>query len=729
MFEAPRQLRSAVVGTGDVAVGFAPFPEFDFQKMASAVWRGKATILLTTAAALLLAILVILVVPHEYTAMTQILIDPTDLRAVSNELAPTSQMSDAALLQVESQVRVLTSDNVLRRVVKSEGLDKDSEFARGESPLRAALDGLLKPVGFGNTVVSTDKTLAALNELKRRVKVKRADRTYVVDVSVTSADPEKAARIANAVAQAYLIEQTQVRSDAARQVSQSLTARLNELKNRVREAEDKVEEYKARNGIVGANGQLVNEQQLSDLNNQLGAARVRVAQAKARLDQIEAVQRAKDEIGAFPEALQSQTITALRSQYAEVTRREAEQMTTLGSRHPAVMEIEAQAERLRQTIVDEVKRIAASARTEYASAKASEEMIARNVDVLKQKTMTTNESLVPLRELERDVQASRAIYESFLVRARETGEQERLDTKNIQVISKADLPQRRSSPPSSLLVAFAALLVGAAAGTGFVLLRTPPNRMTPQPSSVGITDKKRRGRALGFRSAPRVAKTPAAIPVLAVLPGVDVSFGLDAAGDPTSQFAMGIRKVYDAIKVSHTHRGNPSILVVASDDEDDSAAVALTLAAVAATTQRVLLIDADLERRTLSAIDADQSEAGLVDVAVGRRVLSDVVVRDRSTNINLLPFVSPNSRRDRNIRDEDIKIAFAQTKYFDMVIVTAMDLSRDPSARFFAGLVDHIVLVARADEADEIAVTQFVSTLGLDARKVRGAVLTGAEAA
>jgi hypothetical protein len=64
-----------------------------------------------------------------------------------------------------------------------------------------------------------------------------------------------------------------------------------------------------------------------------------------------------------------------------------------------------------------------------------------------------------------------------------------------------------------------------------------------------------------------------------------------------------------------------------------------------------------------------------------------------------------------------------------MVIVTAMDLSRDPSTLFFAGLVDHIVLVARADEADEIAVEQFVSRLGLDARKVRGAVLTGAAAA
>ena len=178
--------------------------------------------------------------------------------------------------------------------------------------------------------------------------MKRAERTYVVDVSVTSQDPDKAARIANAVAQAYLAEQTAVRSDAARQISQSLSARLNELKDRVREAEDRVETYKARNNILGASGQLVNEQQLSELNNQLGAAHARTAAAKARVDQVERLQLSRDETGAFPEAVQSQTVTALRSQYAEVMRREAEQMTSLGQRHPAVIEIQAEAVRLRR---------------------------------------------------------------------------------------------------------------------------------------------------------------------------------------------------------------------------------------------------------------------------------------------------------------------------------------------------------------------------------------------
>ena len=714
MFEAPRQIQSALAGTADVAVGPAAALGIDLHRIWSVLWRGKTTILWTTAASLLLAVLVVLVVPHRFTAATQILIDPTDLHAVGNEPNPANQTNDAAVLLVESQVRVLGSDSVLRRVVSAESLDRNQEFVGPSWSLR----GLLGSFVLG-AARPADPTLGALNALKRKVQVKRAERTYVVDVSVTSKDPDKAARLANAIAQAYLAEQTDVRSDAARQISQSLSARLNELKDRVREAEDRVETFKARNNILGASGQLVSEQQLSELNNQLGVAHARTAAAKARLDQVERLQLSKDETGAFPEAVQSQTVAALRSQYAEVMRREAEQMTSLGQRHPAVIEIQAEAARLHKMIDDEVHRLALSARSEYESARANEAALATSLETLKNRAVTTNEAMVT--QLERDVQASRAAYESFLVRARETVEQERLDTKNIRVISRAEPPQGRSFPPSNFLLAVGALLIGVGAGSAIVIMRDASGPAWPRAGGTSVLRRKLRSVAKDFRSS--AASTPS-IPVLAVLPNVDTSFGLNAAEDPNSRFAMKIRKVLDAVRASHKTRGNPTILIVTADDEDDTAAVALAFAAVAAATQRVLLIDADLQRRTLSAIDADQNQAGLVDVATGRRTLSDVITRDRETNLNLASFVSPNSRRDRPISEADVKQAFDQTKRFDMVIVAAVELSSDPIARFFAGLVDHILLVARVDAQNKAAIEQFIARLGPDARKLRGAVLT-----
>ncbi|MGB7102188.1 MAG: exopolysaccharide transport family protein [Xanthobacteraceae bacterium] len=711
MFEAPRQSRPAVVGTGEIPVGFAPTANFDLQRFLAVIWRDKATLLWTTALSLLIAVLFVTLVPPRYTATTQILIDPTDLRAVANDLTPANQANDAAVLQVESQVRVLTSDNVLRRVIKAESLNRDPEFVGRSSWFGGARYG--------------DGSLAALNALKRAVRVKRAERTYVVDVSVTSRDPAKAARIANAIAQAYLAEQTDVRSDAARQISQSLSARLTELKDRVRQAEDRVETYKARNNILGASGQLVNEQQLSELNNQLGMARARTAAAKARLDQIEHMRIPKEEIGAFPEAVRSQTITALRTQYAEIMRREAEQMSSLGARHPAVIEIQAQAERLRHMIEDEVHRIALSARSEYESARANEAALAANLEKLKGNAVTTNEAMVTLRELERDVAASRAVYESFLVRARETGEQERLDTKNIRVISRADPPLRRSFPPSNTLLAVGASLIGVCAGIGIVMMRAAADGSAPRPrrAAESSTLLGRLARTMSGLSAAGAA--PPAIPILARLPHADTSFALSAAQDPRSRFAREIGQVLEAIRASQGMHDNPSILVVAADDEDDAVSGALTLAAAAAMKGRVLLIDTDLDRRTLAAIDADRNEGGLVDVAIGRRRLSEVTFRDRETGIRVTSFVAPNSRRYRRIIEADIERAFDQTKRFDMVIVAALGFGSDPGTRLFAHLVDHIVLVAAADRQDPSALEQFALQLGPGAQKILGAVLTG----
>ena len=255
MFEASSHMPSTVVSRRDLSLGFASLPPIDVQKIWSVLWRGKITILLSMMIAVGLAAAFVLLVPHKYTATTQILIDPMDLRgAAQSDISPTIPQSDAAVLQVESQARVIASDNVLRRVVDSEGLDHDPEFMHGAMAQK-----------YG--------PLAALNELQKHVQVKRSERTYVVDVSVTSEDPAKAARLANAIAQTYLTEQTEVRSNAARQISQALTGRLKELQTRVRDAEQKVEAYKASHNIVGANGELVNEQQLTELElpAQLGA--------------------------------------------------------------------------------------------------------------------------------------------------------------------------------------------------------------------------------------------------------------------------------------------------------------------------------------------------------------------------------------------------------------------------------------------------------------------------
>jgi uncharacterized protein involved in exopolysaccharide biosynthesis len=489
MFQQNNLIKPATAAAAEAAERAAAAPRIDIGVIFAVLRRRKLSIAATILGALIGTFLFVALATPQFTAVTQILIDPSDLRAVDNGLTSASQLPEAVVIQVETQVRVLTSDNVLRRVVAEQKLAADPEFAGSQNTLaRMVVRGLLAVAGIEPQSLNVDPTLAALNEMHRRMRVKRAERTYVVDIAVTTRDREKSVRLANAVAQAYLEEQASARAEAARRVSESLTSRLSELKDRVRQAERRVEDYKSSHNIVGASGQLVNEQQLTEVNNQLVLARARTAEARSRFEQVQALQRSGAEVGAVPEAVQSQTITALRAQYAEVARREAEMVMRLGTRHPSVSEIEAQLRGLRRLIAEEVNRIAEAARNEYERARASEESLAASLDSLKRSAITTNEALVALRELDRDVQASRAVYESFLVRARETGEQERLDTRNVRVISAADLPLRRSWPPGNVPLALLALVIGTAAGVGMALWRElGKERMAPPQNGPSAT--------------------------------------------------------------------------------------------------------------------------------------------------------------------------------------------------------------------------------------------------
>ncbi len=617
------------------------------------------------------------------------------LNGAPHEVTSSTQQSDAMVLTIESQVSVITSDNVLRHVVEAEGLDHDLEFS-----------------GSSGTV--DNGVLTALDELRRRhLVVTRAERTYVVDIKVTSVEAAKAARIANAIVKAYLAEQTDNLAADARQVSRSLSARLNDLQDGVRDAEERVEAYKRQTGIVNANGELLIQQQLARLDDQLTVAHAHTVEARTRLAEVERVQKSPLAIGAFPDAIASPTIVALRTQYAELQRREAEQKSSLGYRHPAVVEIEAQVQRLERTIREEIDRTAQSARTAYQSANANEAELTGNLEALKHGTMNTDQALVGLRELERKVAANRAVYEAFLVRARETAEQEQVDTKNIHVISKAQIPLRRSFPPPLKLIALGALMLGLASGTGITVIRASYQRASQQERHgpvIALQDAKQ------LAASPTTLPRPVTIPILAHLPAIDWS---SAGNLDYTDFAVGISKVYGALRACQMDKQHPRLLVLACDYGEDAAAVAASLAATAAATQSVLLIDADTEGRTASSLAGGQSKTGLLDVAAGRCNLANAITHDPATNINVVRTVG------RFPVDVDVVSSFEQTRRFDVVIVVGIAQWLIPSAFALAQVVDHILLVAKADRTDDQAMDRLVADLGTDSAKIRGRVLTG----
>jgi succinoglycan biosynthesis transport protein ExoP len=405
-----------------------------------------------------------------FMATAQIFIDPRGLQVLENDINSRQQDSNTAINFVESQARIVTSQSVLSRVIDSERLTEDSEF-NGQGGASWAVS-LLNSLGMRRAADDSlqDRERLALNALYDRVIVRRPERTFVIEVTVRANDAEKAARLANAVAHAYIDSQTAARAEIARRATLSLTNRLDELRSRVRIAEERTEDFRRRNGLVGTRTQLVSEQQLTDANTQLAQAQARVAEAQARNEQIQLALRSGGQASAMPEAVVSPTIAALRGQQAEARRRLADASTEFGPRHPTVRNAQAQVVDLDRAIAEELSRIAQSARADLDRSRASEVTQRRTVEQLTAQASNAGQAFVQLRELQREVDVNRNLLNAFLSRSRETSELERLDTSNARIITVAQPPRERVFPPRGVVLAAAGFMFGVGLGVALAIL-------------------------------------------------------------------------------------------------------------------------------------------------------------------------------------------------------------------------------------------------------------------
>lgn len=427
-----------------------------------ALWIAGAAL-----ACALLAVIIGKSMTPKFASTAQLYVDPRELQLVERELTPRSQDQSGLAMVVESQVRLMTSSSVLEKVVTDLKLKDDPEFG-GKSSL--GLLARLFSFGADPKDREADEMAAALDLLRRHITVKRTDRTFIVDIEATSRNAAKSAMLANAVADAYLTESRESAAASARRATVDLSGRLKELQGRLRTAENNLAVYKSQNNFVGSQDTQVSDQQLLSSTQRLANAQAALLDAKARYSQIEASRKNATDPGAIPEALQSPTIANLRTQFAEARRKQAELLGELGPLHPAIRMADKQVEDLRRTINEELARFALAAKNDITRAQDLEASLTKALDGQKRQSADLGTASVKLRELERDVEANSAIYQSFLKRSRETEEQESLNTSNARIISAATTPQRRIFPPAMSLLAMVGFALGAITAAGCIIL-------------------------------------------------------------------------------------------------------------------------------------------------------------------------------------------------------------------------------------------------------------------
>lgn len=443
-------------------------PLIDPYKVISGIANAKFLIAAMTIAGALLGVAVALSTPKKFESVAELLVDPRDLRLTDRDITVAGLPSDATLAIVENQVRVLTSGTVLNQVVDELNLTSDPEFnGEGAGGLFSTLTNWRALFARGG--IEDDggarKRAMTIDNLARALSVERGGKTFIVTVGVTTQSPEKSALIANTMTRVFLETSGRIQADTAGRAADELTSRLDELRQGVEEAERKVETFKAENDLIGSQGRLISEDELVTLNNQLSQARARTLELNARAASARALTADAAISGTLPEELTSSVMTELRSQYAALKSESDRLSVKLGPRHPQRVAVDAQVAGARAQIEAELRRIAGSIQVELKRAVQLEQELASRLAQLKVGQGSVNADLVTLRELEREAAAKRAVYESFLLRARETGEQRDINTANISVISQA-YPPIMSVGPSRVVTVLTFTIAGFLGGIG-----------------------------------------------------------------------------------------------------------------------------------------------------------------------------------------------------------------------------------------------------------------------
>ena len=452
------------------------FLELDFRRLFVWLRAGLAiAILLAVIGGAIGGAYAILAKPR-YTVTTDILIDPANLQVVNNDLYSQPGQVDTQVLTAGSKLRVLTSGNVLARVVDELDLASDKEFY--DPTPGPSLSGLL---GINPTASKPQPKLAALENLEKRVSTISDEKSFVSTLQVSAETADKAIRISEAMVKTFQDELAKGEAEGANRAAKALEDRLGELKRDAQVAEEKVESYKRTHNLSSTNGQLVSAQTMTQLNSQIGDAQQNVYAAQAAYDAL--VAAGANASTSDPAA--SAALAALRDKAHSLQQQLDAMSMTYGRRHPTIVRLNAELAAVNSQLKVELARTLQTAKATLDKAKASLAALNDKMTDMKSDVFSDNESQVALRELERDAASKTTIYESFLSRARQITEREQIDTTNVRVISGAVPPPARSWPPRTMLMVALGLFAGFFLGMLVALVRGI-SRDLRQPSLVGV---------------------------------------------------------------------------------------------------------------------------------------------------------------------------------------------------------------------------------------------------
>lgn len=682
------------------AASAAPADPLSFVALAGIMARRWRLFLGVTASCIAASVAAAFLIPPRYAAVAQLMIDPRPhLPAAATESRNIAQ-PDATL--VDTEVQLVTSHSVLEAVAKQLHLGADPDFAApANSPRPSA---------------------AVTSKLGRALDVGRQGLTYMVSIRAHSSEPDKAAAIANAVAEEYLRQSKALRSRQAADQAKTLLAELGPLGNEVVAADAAVARYRAEHRIVAssANGAgTVTEQQISTVASELGKASAEAAAARAAAATA-ATQVQSAGADSVSQVLNSPSMTELRNQRAQVLREQAQVSSVYGPEHPASVRINEQLAKLDKEIKDAASHVVSGLDADARAAASRETVVHGQLAGLEDRLQQDAKASVIAAGLQRDADAKRATFNDLSRNAQEQAQEARIGDVRAWVASPAAVPLNPSFPKKSIFLALGAM-VGMAAGAIAAAVR-----------ELGQSGYRSGEEAAAELRAPLLAAVPELPKVRRRLVWRSRDQGLcwDYVVDkPVSSFAEAIRNVRAALLGPGNEPGPKAICITSALMGEGKSAIAVALARVMAMSgDRVLLVDCDLRHSSLAKLRRRAAESSrssdLVEVLHGDADPYGAIVPDVVPGLSLLGLEHPVFTSRDLFSSKEVRDLLARLRRdYDFVVLDAPPVLAVTDAWTLSSICDATLMVVRHGKTSRAAVRAAAARLRLRGSSPGGVII------
>jgi succinoglycan biosynthesis transport protein ExoP len=694
--------------------------EIDLLKLWHTVWHRKWSIITLVLVVTMVTILAVFAVTPVYRAVATLLIEQKAAKVVSIEQVYGLDGTSSEYLQ--TQFELLKSRSLAERVVRQLNLTTSAEFDPRQQP-KPLIDikGLLANFDFNQVIPATlpgdlEAEKAATEaeifdevtiEFMKRVNIAPQGKSQLVKIEVDMADAKLAAAAANALANGFNESQLEATMDMSMTATNWMNSRLSELRVKLKEAEDRLQGYREAENLVDMDGVgSISAAELNFTSERMIDARRQRAEAESQYRQVQAMRSGGwERLASIPAVLGNPLIQQFKTDEAKAKAKVDELSRRYGARHPAMDAARSDLNAASASLRVQVEQVVAGIERSYQLAAANEGSLQSSFNSNKAQIQTISRKEFKLRELQREVDANRALYDTFMTRLKETAATSNLDSTNARVVDAAVVPAEPVKPKKSLIVAIAALLAGFI-GVGLTLLLDALNNT--------------------FKSTEQV-EARLNIPVLGILPLVKQSERSQLArmftkGDDKS-FAESIRTIRTGVVLSGIDEPHKVLVITSSIPGEGKSTVSVNLAFALGQMERVLLIDADLRRPTLAkSFEFPVGTPGLANLIAGTAKLEECIKHVDGIDMLSAGAVPPNPLELLSSSRFAKAIELLKAKY-DRIIIDSPPTQAVSDAVVLSTFANALIYVVKSDSTHIPLVVKGVGQLLQNNAPVSGIVL------